>query len=122
MSELSTAIPPDTACCASFLLDSQGEFLYGQLLKNRLLITSLHYLSYTKSIPYQEGISHLGRIGKESITAFICAERFPWRCKRRFIGLSFEERGWQVMHIIEKERILRPKPNKANLLDQTKSE
>lgn len=80
------------------------------------------YLSYTKGIPYQEGISHLERIGKETITAFICAERFPWRCHRRFIALSLEERGWQVMHIIEKERIWRPKPNKANRLDQTGSE
>ena len=33
MNDLSTAIPPDTARCGSFLLDSQGEFLYCQLLK-----------------------------------------------------------------------------------------
>jgi len=80
------------------------------------------YLSYTKSIPYQEGISHLEQIGRESITAFICAERFPWKCHRRFIASTLEERGWQVMHIIEKDRIWRPKPNKANRLDKTKNE
>jgi uncharacterized protein (DUF488 family) len=40
------------------------------------------YVSYTKSIPYQEGISNLEKIGKKSITAFICAERFPWKCHR----------------------------------------
>ena len=40
MNDLSTAIPTDTACCGSFLLDSQGEFLYSQLLKKRLLITN----------------------------------------------------------------------------------
>jgi hypothetical protein len=34
----STAIPPNTACCGPFLLVSQGEFLYSQLLKKRLLI------------------------------------------------------------------------------------
>jgi hypothetical protein len=39
MNDLSTAIPPDTACCCSFLFDSQGQFLYSQLLKKRLLIT-----------------------------------------------------------------------------------
>ena len=38
-SHFRTEIPPDTACCGSFLLDSQGEFLYSQLLKKRLLIT-----------------------------------------------------------------------------------
>ena len=34
------------------------------------------YLSYTKTLPYQEGISYLEHIGNESITSFICAERF----------------------------------------------
>jgi len=71
------------------------------------------YLSYTKSTPYQEGISHLERIGKESIAAFICAERFPWKCHRRFIALSLEQRGWQVIHIIDKDRIWRPKTHRA---------
>ena len=67
------------------------------------------YLSYTKSLPYQEGISHLEQIGRESITAFICAERFPWKCHRRFIASTLEERGWKVVHIIEKDRIWRSK-------------
>jgi uncharacterized protein (DUF488 family) len=77
------------------------------------------YLSYTKTVPYQEGISHLEQIGRESITAFICAERFPWKCHRRLIASSLEEKGWLVEHIIEKGRVWRPKPNKANRLDQT---
>jgi uncharacterized protein (DUF488 family) len=80
------------------------------------------YLSHTKSIPYQAGVSDLEQIGKEGITAFICAERFPWKCHRRFIASSLEERGWQVIHIIDKDRKWRPKSNRANRLDQTKSE
>ena len=67
------------------------------------------YLSYTKSLPYQAGISHLEQIGRKSITTFICAERFPWKCHRRFIASTLEERGWKVVHIIEKDRIWRPK-------------
>lgn len=80
------------------------------------------YLSYTKTIPYQEGIMRLEKIGRESITAFICAERFPWKCHRRFIASSLEERGWQMMHIIEKDRVWRPKPNRDDRLDQIKNE
>jgi uncharacterized protein (DUF488 family) len=80
------------------------------------------YLSYTKSVPYQEGISNLEQIGRQSITAFICAERFPWRCHRRFIASTLEERGWHVEHIIEKDRTWRPKPDRAKRLNQTKSE
>jgi hypothetical protein len=42
MNDLSTAIPPDTAWCGSFVIDSQGGFLYSQFLKKRLLITLSH--------------------------------------------------------------------------------
>jgi uncharacterized protein (DUF488 family) len=80
------------------------------------------YLSYTKSVPYQEGISNLEQIGRQSITAFICAEKFPWRCHRRLIASTLEERGWHVEHIIEKDRTWRPKPDRAKRLNQTKSE
>jgi uncharacterized protein (DUF488 family) len=67
------------------------------------------YLSYTKSFSYQEGISHLEQIGRERTTTFICAERFPWKCHRRFIASTLEERGWSVVHIIEKDRVWRSK-------------
>ena len=67
------------------------------------------YLSYSETSPYQAGISHLERIGKEHTAAFVCAERFPWKCHRRFIASSLERRGWHVVHIIEKNRVWRPK-------------
>ena len=90
----------------------QGEpFYYVYLGKELGGFRRGGYLSYTKTVPYQEGISHLEQIGKESITAFICAERFAWKCHRRFIASSLEEREWQVIHIIEKDKIWRPKPN-----------
>ena len=67
------------------------------------------YPAYTKTIPYQEAISHLEQVGREDTTAFICAERFPWKCHRRFIASTLEEKGWHVVHIIEKDRVWRPK-------------
>jgi uncharacterized protein (DUF488 family) len=67
------------------------------------------YLAYTKTAPFQEGISNLEEIGREGVTAFFCAERFPWKCHRRFIASSLEERGWKVEHIIEKGRVWRPR-------------
>ena len=67
------------------------------------------YLAYARTTPYQEGILRLEQIGKESTSAFICAERFPWKCHRRFIASTLQERGWQVVHIIEKDRVWRPK-------------
>jgi hypothetical protein len=38
--DLSPAIPPDTACCGSFLLDSQGGFLYSPSLEKQVLVSS----------------------------------------------------------------------------------
>jgi uncharacterized protein (DUF488 family) len=67
------------------------------------------YQAYTKSGPYLEGISLLEKPAREGITAFMCAERFPWKCHRRFIAVSLEERGWHVIHIIDKDRVWRPK-------------
>lgn len=73
------------------------------------------YLSYTKTIPYQKGISQLEQIGRERITVIICAERFAWKCHRRFIASSLEERGWKVVHILEKDRTWRPKETKPTV-------
>jgi uncharacterized protein (DUF488 family) len=67
------------------------------------------YLAYTKSTTYQEGILRLEQIGRHSTSAFICAERFPWKCHRRFIASTLQQRGWQVVHIIEKDRVWQPK-------------
>nr|HID59639.1 DUF488 domain-containing protein [Desulfobacterales bacterium] len=65
------------------------------------------YLSYTLTTSYQSGIFQLEEVARESTTAFICAERFPWKCHRRFIASSLEERGWEVIHIIDKDRVWR---------------
>jgi DNA-binding LacI/PurR family transcriptional regulator len=46
MNDLSTAIPPDTAYCGSFHLESQGEFLYCQLLKKNCPITIFAQTDY----------------------------------------------------------------------------
>jgi len=41
-------------------------------------------------------------------TAILCAERFPWKCHRRFIGVELARRGWRVVHIIDEERTWEP--------------
>jgi uncharacterized protein (DUF488 family) len=71
------------------------------------------YLAYTGTPAYQQGIRRLEQVGRESLTAFLCAERLPWQCHRRFIAASMEEKGWEVRHIIEKDRVWRPKSHKG---------
>jgi uncharacterized protein (DUF488 family) len=43
-------------------------------------------------------------IGSSSVTTFLCAERLPWRCHRRWIGDSLIAKGWRVIHIVDERR------------------
>ena len=58
---------------------------------------------------FKQGLDKLEPIALSGCCAIMCAERFPWRCHRRFISLALQERGWQVIHIIDSERIWQPK-------------
>ena len=55
-----------------------------------------------------KGIEKLKKIASEFTTAFLCAERFPWRCHRRFIALRLVQDGWRVIHILDEERTWEP--------------
>ena len=63
------------------------------------------YEAYTQTLPYLVGIELLERMSSRCRSAFLCAERLPWRCHRRFIGRSLQERGWEVAHIIDEKRV-----------------
>ena len=66
------------------------------------------YQAYTQSSAYQAGIYKLEEIAQKSSTAFMCAERFAWKCHRRIIASTLAERGWKALHIIEKNRVWSP--------------
>ncbi|MGH7381708.1 MAG: DUF488 family protein [Candidatus Methylomirabilales bacterium] len=62
------------------------------------------YEAYMRSPAFANGVEALSAIGREERVAFMCAERFPWKCHRRFIAAELERRGWRVVHIIDKDR------------------
>ena len=66
------------------------------------------YEAYLKTEAFREGLRKLASFATKAPGAIVCAERFPWRCHRRFISLALEELGFEVIHIIEKERIWCP--------------
>lgn len=63
------------------------------------------YEAYTQTLEYLVGLELLERMASRCRSVLICAERFPWRCHRRFIGRSLKERDWEVKHIIDEEKI-----------------
>ena len=62
------------------------------------------YEKYMATHDYGEGLSKLAEIGSASVTTFVCAERLPWRCHRRWIGQSLMKEGWEVIHIVDEKR------------------
>jgi uncharacterized protein (DUF488 family) len=50
---------------------------------------------------FAEGLAELEELARRAATVIICAEAVPWRCHRRYIGFALEDRGWDVIHIID---------------------
>jgi len=67
------------------------------------------YEVYTKTKDFKEALKELIKIAKSKNIAIICAEKLPWKCHRVFIARKLEEKEFDVVHIIEKERIWQPK-------------
>jgi uncharacterized protein (DUF488 family) len=66
------------------------------------------YEEHTHTPEFIKGIEKLKEIASEFTTAFICAEKFPWRCHRRFIALRLVQDGWRVIHILDEEKTWEP--------------
>jgi uncharacterized protein (DUF488 family) len=88
-------------------LEHRGiEYLYlGNLLGG---FRDEGYGRHTRSSDFQKGLDKLKEIARQSTAAFMCAERFPWRCHRRFIASKLVQDGWRVIHILDKEKTWEP--------------
>jgi len=67
------------------------------------------YASYQEEPSYLRGLEELEAIATRVLSVIVCAERFPWKCHRLQISRSLRERGWEVIHIIEKDRTWQPR-------------
>lgn len=66
------------------------------------------YEAHLLTEEFMQGLKKLERLALNEPTVFVCAERLPWRCHRRFIGNALRNRGWEVIHIIEKDKVWQP--------------
>ncbi|MBI5203540.1 MAG: DUF488 domain-containing protein [Nitrospirae bacterium] len=67
------------------------------------------YEAYTSTGDFKNGIDKLEDIALENNSVIICAEKFPWKCHRRWIARELHKRGWLVEHIIDKGKVWIPK-------------
>jgi uncharacterized protein (DUF488 family) len=56
---------------------------------------------------FKTGIHKLIELGKGKKTAFMCAERFYWRCHRRLISDYLLSLGHEVWHIMDTDNLRR---------------
>lgn len=70
------------------------------------------FADYMQTEGFAAGIGELIVLGREQLTAVMCAEALPWRCHRSLIADALLVRGITVMHIMSRtsarEHILTP--------------
>ena len=67
------------------------------------------YTSYIITGDFKKGIDLLESIAGGKISVIVCAERFPWKCHRKWISRELQKRGWEIDHIIDKGKLWIPK-------------
>jgi uncharacterized protein (DUF488 family) len=67
------------------------------------------YTSYIITEEFSKGIDLLESIASARLSVIICAERFPWKCHRKWISRELHNRNWEVEHIIDKGKLWIPK-------------
>ena len=67
------------------------------------------YASYTDTEDFRKGIDAVEVIAREKTSVILCAERFPWKCHRKWIARELHKRGWTVEHILDKGKVWIPK-------------
>ena len=77
------------------------------------------YVPYMATESFKNGVKTLEEIGRNGRAAFFCSERFPWKCHRRWISWQLIQRGWNVIHIIEKGKVWVPKKRDSSLGEVT---
>lgn len=70
------------------------------------------YADFMQTPAFQAGVASLASIaGSGEPTAIMCAETVYWQCHRALLSDALTARGWEVLHIISKDKA--PYPHKV---------
>jgi uncharacterized protein (DUF488 family) len=93
---------------------------FQEVLEKLIKLTTTKKIKKKKKKKKHSNILKNVRISSK--TLLICAERLPWKCHRLFIAQELKKRGFQVIHIIEREKFWQPEkePQKIKLFCEKK--
>lgn len=63
------------------------------------------YLNFSKTKEFDSSIRKLLEIVEDGKTVILCAERFWWRCHRKFIAQKLVEMNHEVLHILDENTV-----------------
>lgn len=61
------------------------------------------YADYMMSDDFRSAVKRLIDLAKKKRVAYMCAEKFYWRCHRRLVSDYLLSLGYEVWHIVEKD-------------------
>jgi uncharacterized protein (DUF488 family) len=67
------------------------------------------FTPYLVTDEFARGVDALESVADNACAVIVCAERFPWKCHRKWIARELHKRGWRVEHIIDKDKVWVPK-------------
>jgi len=76
------------------------------------------YATYLTTKPIaREAVSELALIAEKKLTAIMCKERIPWRCHRKILADYMIAKEFEVIHIIDSERVVHKLSKCARVVD-----
>lgn len=68
------------------------------------------YQKYIQAEEFKNALIRVKELARRQTICLMCAERFPWKCHRRFVAAGLEaDDDIQVVHIIERDKVWVPK-------------
>ncbi len=65
-----------------------------------------NYADHTLTEEFERGIEKMLGLAENQKVAYMCAEKFYWQCHRRIISDYLKVKGNQIIHIVEKGKII----------------
>jgi uncharacterized protein (DUF488 family) len=63
------------------------------------------YLAFSQTEEFTTAIKKLLELIDDKTAAILCAEKFFWRCHRKYVSQYLAELGYHVTHILDKENV-----------------